>query len=47
MKILVKKPLEFVMFKVRTKTAKTRGFSMRETRVAQVSIFENYSEHEF
>ncbi|MFT5082541.1 MAG: IS5 family transposase, partial [Lentisphaeria bacterium] len=42
-----KKPLEFVMFKVRTKTAKTRGFSMRETRVAQVSIFENYSEHEF
>ncbi|MFT5083294.1 MAG: IS5 family transposase [Lentisphaeria bacterium] len=35
------------MFKMRTKTAKTIGFSMRETRIAQVSTFENYSEHEF
>jgi IS5 family transposase len=28
-------------------TKQPRGFSMRETRIAQASIFENYSEHEF
>lgn len=31
----------------RKKRTKTKGFSMRETRIAQASIFENYSKHEF
>jgi IS5 family transposase len=32
---------------LRKKTNKPKGFSVRETRVAQISIFENYSKHEF
>ena len=35
------------MFKVRNENHKNKGISMRETRIAQKSIFENYSEHEF
>ncbi len=31
----------------RKKNNKTKGVSMRQSRVAQASIFENYSEHEF
>jgi IS5 family transposase len=44
---VLKNPLEFVKLKVRRITKKTRGFRMRKTRIAQASIFENYSKHEF
>jgi len=39
--------LNLLSFSCEHKQKKPRGFSMRETRVAQASIFENYSEHEF
>jgi IS5 family transposase len=42
----IKNPFEFVKLKVRTKK-QPRGFRMRETRIAQTNIFENYSEHAF
>ena len=43
---MLKNPFGCVKFNLRKKN-KPKGFSMRETRVAQISIFENYSKHEF
>ena len=44
---MLKNPFGRIKFNLRKKTNKPKGFSLRETRVAQVSIFENYSKHEF
>jgi len=44
---IIKNPSEFVRINLQKNNNKPEGFTMRETRIAQMSIFENYSEHEF